>query len=82
MMAYQIEFWRGDVRVRDFEREDYWTVDEAVEQVSELLHAMMDDPSMEDWTGCWFEIARDHGVSIVQIPVVKALGFMARHTGH
>jgi hypothetical protein len=48
MMIYQVEFWRGDMRVRDFVSEEHWTIVEAVQNVRDLLHAIMEDPSMED----------------------------------
>ena len=82
MMIYQVEFWRGDIRVRDFTSEEHWTMDEAVQNVRDLLQAIMEDPSIEDWTGCRFEIARSDGRSVAQVPIMKAIGALARQVGH
>ncbi len=82
MMIYRVEFWRGDSRVRDFAGEEHWTIHDAAQNVRDLLHAIMKDPSMEDWTGCRFEIARSDGRSIVQVPIMKAIGALARQIGH
>jgi hypothetical protein len=82
MMEYYIEFWRDGVRIRDFESDAHWTLDEAAQRIRDLLHEMMNDPSMEDWTGCRFEIARSDGCSIVQVPIMKAMGALARRIGH
>jgi hypothetical protein len=82
MMIYQVEFWRGDIRVRDFTSEEHWTMDEAVQNVRDLLQAIMEDPSIEDWSGCRFEIARSDGRSVVQVPIMKAIGAIARQLGH
>ena len=65
MIVYRVEFWRGDTRVRDFAGEEHWTIDDAAQNVRDLLQSIMEDPSMEDWTGCRFEIARSDGRSIV-----------------
>ncbi len=82
MIAYQVEFWRGDSRVHDYTGEEHWTIDEAAQNVRDLLQSIMEDPSMEDWTGCRFEIARSDGRSIVQVPIMKAIGALARQKGH
>ena len=57
-------------------------MDEAVQNVRDLLQAIMEDPALEDWTGCRFEIARSDGRSVVQVPIMKAIGAMARQVGH
>ncbi len=82
MMEYHVEFWRDDVRVRFFDSEGHWTIDEATQRVRNLLHEMMRSPSMKDWTGCRFEIVRSDGCSIVQVPIMRAMGAIARYTGH
>ncbi len=82
MIAYQVEFWRGDSRVHDYTGEEHWTIEEAAQKVRDLLQSIMQDPSMEDWTGCRFEIARSDGRSIVQVPIMKAIGALARQIGH
>jgi hypothetical protein len=82
MIEYYIEFWRDGVRVRDFESDEHWTLDEAAQRVRDLLCEMMNDPSMDDWTGCRFEIARSDGRSVVQVPIMKAMAALARRIGH
>ena len=82
MMEYHIEFWRDGVRVRNFESDVHWTLDEAAQRVRDLLREMMNDPSMDDWTGCRFEIARSDGRSVVQVPIMTAMGALARQIGH
>jgi hypothetical protein len=82
MMEYHVEFWRGDSRVRGFPSEEHWTIDEATQQVRDLLHGMVKSPSMVDWTGCRFEIARSDGRSVVQVPIMRPIGSIARQVGH
>ena len=82
MMEYHVEFWRDGVRVRFFDSEGLWTIDEAAQRVRDLVHDLMKRPSMEDWTGCRFEIVRSDGRSIVQVPIMRAIGAIARYTGH
>ena len=82
MMIYQVEFWRGDIQVREFTSEEHWTMDEAVQNVRDLLQAIMEDPAIEDWSGCRFEIARSDGRSVVQVPIMNAIGEIARQVGH
>ena len=79
---YHVEFWRGDVRVRFFDSKGLWTINEAAQRVRDLIADLMRKPSMEDWTGCRFEIVRSDGRSIVQVPIMRAMGAIARYTGH
>jgi hypothetical protein len=82
MIVYRVEFWRGNSRVHDFACEEHWTIEDAAQNVRDLLRSIMEDPSMEDWTGCRFEIARSDGRSIVEVPIMKAISALARQIGH
>src|SRR3712207_9529622 len=66
---------------RSFAGEEHWSIHDAVQNVRDLLHAIMEDPALEDWTGCRFEIARSDGRSVIQVPIMRAIGAIARQVG-
>ncbi len=77
MTGFQIAFWRGNERVFDYESDEFDSLDEARCHIDDLIRAMREDPSNEDWTGCRFDVATARGRSVLQVPVLAAMNALA-----
>ena len=82
MTDYQIEFWRGNERVFDYESDEYRSLEAAQQHIHALLQVMLSDPWAEDWTGCRFEVRRAGGKSVLEVPVLAAMSAIARGKLH
>ncbi len=82
MIAYHIQFWRGEEQIIDYEDDEYLSLDEARQHIESLIEEMMADPCSEDWTGCRFVVATKSGRAVLQVPVLAAMNALARRTHH
>jgi hypothetical protein len=78
-VTYFIEFWRGAERILEYEREAYDSPEEARQYIEDLVREMMSD-STDDWTGCYFAVARSDGATVLQVPVLATMSAIARRT--
>jgi hypothetical protein len=77
-----IEFWRGGERVFEYEGDEFSNPDDARHHIEDLLHQMMRDSAVEDWTGCRFEVATERGKTVLQVPVLATMSALARRSSH
>ncbi len=82
MTDYQIGFWRGSERVFDYESDEFDSLDEARCHIDDLIKAMREDSSNEDWTGCRFDVTTARGKSVLQVPVLATMSALAQRRLH
>jgi len=82
MTEYHLQFWRGQERVFDYESDEFNNLDEARCHIDDLIRAMREDASNEDWTGCRFDVATARGRTVLQVPVLATMSALAQGRAH